>query len=60
VDHTVGFLIHRKVGDQVQKGEPLFTIHASDREKLEDARKAVLGAHVFSEEAVERLPLFYE
>lgn len=60
VDHTVGFLIHHKVGDQLEKGEPLFTIHASDRGKLEDARTAVLGAHVFSVEAAERLPLFYE
>ena len=60
IDHAVGFLIHRKVGDQVQKGEPLFTIHADDKEKLEEARAAVLAAHAFSSEPVERLPLFYE
>jgi pyrimidine-nucleoside phosphorylase len=53
-------LIHRKVGDQVQKGEPLFTIHADDQEKLEEARAAVFAAHAFSSEPVERLPLFYE
>ena len=60
IDHAVGFVIHHKVGDQLQKGEPLFTIHANDREKLAEARNAVLSAHVFSEEAVEPLPLFYE
>jgi pyrimidine-nucleoside phosphorylase len=60
IDHAVGFLIHHKVGDQVQRGEPLFTIHADDKEKLEEARPAVLSAHVFSTEPVERLPLFYD
>src|SRR5215217_752264 len=48
VDHAVGFIIHHKVGDQVKVGEPLFTIHANDEEKLEEAREAVLAAHRFS------------
>jgi len=60
VDHAVGFLIHHKVGDQVEKGEPLFTIHANDEEKLAEARNVVLSAHDFSAHPVERLPLFYE
>src|SRR5512147_1150829 len=41
VDHAVGFIIHHKVGDQVERGKPLFTIHANDLDKLEEARKAV-------------------
>ncbi len=60
IDHAVGFVIHHKVGDQVRKGQPLFTIHANDKEKLEEARRAVLSAHAFSADPVERLPLFYE
>jgi len=60
VDHSVGFIIHHKVGDQVEKGEPLFTIHASDEKKLAEARETVLSAHGFSEYPVERIPLFYE
>ena len=60
VDHAVGFIIHKKVGDQVQKGEPLFTIHANDESKLVEAREAVLAAHSFSETVVPPLPLFYE
>lgn len=60
IDHAVGFVIHHKVGDQVEKGEPLFTIYANDRAKLTEAQAAVLSAHEFSEESVERLPLFYE
>ncbi len=59
VDHAVGFLIHHKVGDRVEAGEPLFTVHANDESKLAEAREAVLAAHQFSEQPVERLPLFY-
>ena len=60
IDHAVGFLIHHKVGDQVEKGAPLFTVHANDHEKLAEVREGVLSAHTFSAEPVERLPLFYE
>ncbi len=60
VDHAVGFVIHHKVGDEVQKGEPLFTIHANDQAHVGEVRDVVLAAHVFSDSPVERLPLFYE
>lgn len=60
IDHAVGFIIHKKVGDNVQEGEPLFEIHANDTVKLEEARKAVLSAHQFSDDFVPPLPLFYE
>jgi pyrimidine-nucleoside phosphorylase len=60
VDHAVGFVIHKKVGDPVQKGEPLFTIHANDEAKLAEAREVVLAAHSFSDTVVPPLPLFYE
>ncbi len=60
VDHAVGFVIHHKVGDKVEKGEPLFTIHANDEKKLAEAREHVLSAHVFCDEPASPLPLFYK
>jgi pyrimidine-nucleoside phosphorylase len=60
IDHAVGFLIHKKVGDKVEKGEALFEIHANDEGKLIEAHKAVLSAYAFSDEFVSPLPLFYE
>lgn len=60
IDHAVGFVIHKKVGDAVEKGEPLFEVHANDEAKLREARAAALVAHQFSDEAVPPLPLFYE
>jgi pyrimidine-nucleoside phosphorylase len=59
VDHAVGFVIHKKVGDKVEAGEALFTVHANDVSKLAEGREAVLAAHSFSDDAVTPLPLFY-
>jgi len=60
IDHAVGFVILKKVGDKVEKEQPLFEIHANGAEKLAEARKSVLSAHTFSDESVPPLPLFYE
>ena len=60
VDHAVGFVIHHKVGDKIEKGQPLFTIHANDEKLLENAREAVLAAHGWNDFPVPALPLFYE
>jgi pyrimidine-nucleoside phosphorylase len=59
VDHAVGFLIHRKVGDFVESGQDLFTVHASSPEKLQAAREGVLRAFRWQDEPVPPLPLFY-
>lgn len=60
IDHAVGFIIHKKVGDKVQEGEPLVEVHANDQAKLAEARQAVASAFQFSDESVPPLPLFYE
>ncbi|KXK14032.1 MAG: pyrimidine-nucleoside phosphorylase [Chloroflexi bacterium OLB14] len=60
IDHAVGFLIHKKVGDAVKAGDVLFEIHANDKNKLAEAREAVLAAFQISEQPVSPLPLFYE
>jgi pyrimidine-nucleoside phosphorylase len=60
IDHSVGIVVHHKVGDKVQKGQPLFTLHANDKVKLESARTRILAAHKWSTKKVKPLPLFYE
>jgi len=59
IDHAVGIVIHRNVGDRVEVGQPLFTIHANHKDKLDAARESLLAAHLWSDQPVERLPLFY-
>lgn len=60
IDHAVGIVVHHRVGDALAAGEPLFTVHANDPDKLQAARDRVLGAHGFSAEPVPPLPLFYK
>lgn len=60
IDFAVGVEIHHKVGDQVRKGEKLFTMHASDRGSLQSASRRVQAAHEFVVEPVSPLPRFYE
>jgi hypothetical protein len=43
----------------VETGDPLFTIHVNDKSRLTEAREAVLSAHEFSYDPIEKLPLFY-
>lgn len=59
IDHSVGVVVHYKVGDAVRKGTPLCTIYASDRVRLERARARLLAAHTIGAEPVPPLPLFY-
>lgn len=60
IDPGVGIIIHHKVGDYVERGQPLFTIHASQEQKLKPARRKLLAAHVWSSEPTTTLPLFYD
>ncbi len=59
IDHAVGFILPRKIGDRLEAGEPLGYIHANDADKLAQAREDVLAAITWSAEAVEPLPHFY-
>lgn len=44
VDHRVGFIFHRKRGDWVSPGEPLFEVHARTGSEADLAAAAVLDA----------------
>jgi len=59
IDHSVGVIVHYKVGELVQKDTPLFTIYANDPAQMEAARERLLAAHTFSDTPVQRPPLFY-
>ena len=59
IDYAVGVEIHAKVGDQVEAGQPLYTIHANDERRRAEAEERLLRAVSFSDSPVEPLPLFY-
>jgi pyrimidine-nucleoside phosphorylase len=54
---SVGLVIHKKVGDKVENGDSLATIHANSREKLETAKKRFLKAYTFIDTPVDKKPL---
>jgi len=58
IDHGVGLEFHKRVGDRVEKGEPLVTIHYNSDAKLAEAKTLIAGSYVFGESAPqEKRPL---
>lgn len=46
LDHRVGIVLHRQVGDPVSRGEPIFTIHAASGDAAEEARRRLTATCV--------------
>lgn len=59
IDHRVGVVVYAKVGDRVQEGDPLFTVHSKDRASFDEAASSLLSGVRFSRRKVKPLPLFY-
>jgi len=60
IDHAVGVVTHVKIGDKVTPETPVFSIHANDETSLNEAKKRLANAAVYSDEVTPRLPLFYD
>jgi pyrimidine-nucleoside phosphorylase len=59
IDHAVGLVIQKKVGDKVGVGDLLFTIHAKNSTSIKTIRSKVMKAIKLISVPVEPLPLFY-
>ena len=59
IDHAVGIEAFAKVGDPVNSGDVLMTIHANDEVRMDRALALLNDAVQVSAEPVNRLPLFY-
>ena len=53
IDLSVGIIIDKKIGSFVKKGEPLATLYANDRTKLEAAKERFLGAYTIGPKPLE-------
>jgi pyrimidine-nucleoside phosphorylase len=61
VDPAVGILVHRKLGDRVERGEPLATIHHGERgEAPERVAARLAAAWRIGREAAPPVPLLLE
>jgi pyrimidine-nucleoside phosphorylase len=58
IDHGVGLEFHKRIGDRVEKGEPLATIHYNSDAKLAEAKKLIAESYHIGDEAPrEKRPL---
>ena len=60
VDHAVGIVLGAKVGDEVNAGETLFTIHANSETLFHAARERLLVAYTWADKEVKTPPLVYQ
>lgn len=60
IDLAVGVVLAAKIGDRVEQGQTLLTIHANDEHRLAEARERLLAAYTWSESPVESPPLVYQ
>ncbi len=60
IDHAVGIIVHKKVGDAVITDEPMFTLHANDESRLEQAKQRLEHTIVYSSRPTAPLPTFYD
>ncbi len=58
IDHAVGLEFHKRIGDRVEKGEPLATIHYNSGAKLAEAQSLMAASYEIGEAAPSKsLPL---
>jgi pyrimidine-nucleoside phosphorylase len=58
IDHAVGLEFHKRIGDRVEKDEPLATIHYNSDTKLVEATSLIANSYQVGEVAPrEKLPL---
>jgi pyrimidine-nucleoside phosphorylase len=60
IDHAVGVVLCAKVGDAIQAGEPLLTIHANDCDRLASVKDLLLEAYSWSDVPIKPPPLIYQ
>ncbi len=60
IDHSVGIVVERKVGEQVQAGDTLCILYYNDEGRLEEAVQMVEDAFHIASAPPEPRPLIYE
>lgn len=59
IDLSVGIMVWAKVGEAVEKGQPLFEVHARDEKTLAEAKQKLQNAVTIVQDEADPLPLFY-
>ncbi len=59
IDHSVGIKVLKKIGDRVEKGEPMVVLYVSERSRIEDAVDKIKRAYKIEENKPQSLPIIY-
>ena len=59
IDPSVGIVFRPKVGDRLESGQEVATVHARDEGDAEDADRRILGALTLADRPVDPPPLVY-
>ena len=59
IDYSAGIILKKKVGDKVQKGEPLAVFYTSDSSRCAQAERLFESAVTIRDGAPEEIPLIY-
>src|SRR5271154_5541691 len=57
IDHAVGLEFHKRIGDRIEKGEPLVTIHYNSAAKLAEAQNLIAESYQVGEVAPREKPM---
>ena len=60
LDHSAGIKSNYKVGDKINKGEPVYELFGCDDIKLKNAREILVDAFIISEKKVKKQSLIIE
>ncbi len=60
VDHKVGIVVLKKVGDRVDKGEPVFEVRGNDRDRMARAIELLKSSFEVGDAHPESQPLIFE
>ncbi len=60
VDHKVGIVVLKKVGDRVDKGEPVFEVRGNDKDRMVRAIELLKSSFEVGEAQPESQPLIFE
>ena len=60
VDHAVGVVLHKKIGDSVRQNEVLCTVHDQSEESADAAEARLLDAYAWEDHPVKAPPLVYQ
>lgn len=60
IDHSAGLIVRKKIGDYVERGETLITIHTNNEDIITEVKSFILNSYVMGDKCCSRPPLIHK